>query len=284
MVQWLRLCAGLPWWLSGKESICHCRSRGFDPWPGKTPLAEGQLRPCNTATEPVLWSHTLQPVKPVGPRARTPQQKKPPQWETHTAQLGRSPQKQWRFSISQRYIHNYLKKRFCASNAGGIGLTPCRGTSILHAMWAKKKKREKKVEALSNISNGLRKGIKSCKFGKEVIDQLCIRSQDLELFLHTLATQDTWKTSWNKEATACLLGEEVRHGCAVLHAAAGMGGRRLSQEDFHRSLRLEQGKKTEGKFKDAETWKRRGYPWGWGNSPVKSWGYLLKSDEPGDKQ
>ena len=35
--------------------------------------------------------------------------------------------------------------------------------------------------------------------------------------------------------------------------AAGMGGRHLSWEDFHWSLRLEQGKKTEGKFKDAET-------------------------------
>ena len=23
--------AGLPWWLSGKESICRCRRPGFDP-------------------------------------------------------------------------------------------------------------------------------------------------------------------------------------------------------------------------------------------------------------
>ena len=31
---------GLPWWLSGKESICQCRSCrrcGFDPWVGKIP-------------------------------------------------------------------------------------------------------------------------------------------------------------------------------------------------------------------------------------------------------
>ena len=28
---------GLPWWLSGKESTCHCRRRGFDPWVGKIP-------------------------------------------------------------------------------------------------------------------------------------------------------------------------------------------------------------------------------------------------------
>ena len=25
-------CIGLPWWLSGKESTCHCRRHGFDPW------------------------------------------------------------------------------------------------------------------------------------------------------------------------------------------------------------------------------------------------------------
>ena len=28
---------GLPWWLSGKESSCQCRRRGFDPWFGKVP-------------------------------------------------------------------------------------------------------------------------------------------------------------------------------------------------------------------------------------------------------
>ena len=28
---------GLPWRLSGKESICQCRIYGFDPWVGKTP-------------------------------------------------------------------------------------------------------------------------------------------------------------------------------------------------------------------------------------------------------
>ena len=26
---------GLPWWLSGKESVCQCRRCGFDPWVGK---------------------------------------------------------------------------------------------------------------------------------------------------------------------------------------------------------------------------------------------------------
>ena len=28
---------GLPRWLSGKESACQCRRRGFDPWVGKIP-------------------------------------------------------------------------------------------------------------------------------------------------------------------------------------------------------------------------------------------------------
>ena len=28
---------GLPWWLSGKESVCQCRRCGFDPWVGKIP-------------------------------------------------------------------------------------------------------------------------------------------------------------------------------------------------------------------------------------------------------
>ena len=29
--------SGLPWWLSGKESICQCRSHEFNPWCGKIP-------------------------------------------------------------------------------------------------------------------------------------------------------------------------------------------------------------------------------------------------------
>ena len=30
-----RYAAGLPWWLSGKESACQCRRRGFNPWVGQ---------------------------------------------------------------------------------------------------------------------------------------------------------------------------------------------------------------------------------------------------------
>ena len=31
------LIVGLPRWLSGKESACHCRRCGFNPWVGKIP-------------------------------------------------------------------------------------------------------------------------------------------------------------------------------------------------------------------------------------------------------
>ena len=48
--------AGLPWWLSGKESTCQCRGCGFNPWPGKIPQATEQLSPCATITEPVVLS------------------------------------------------------------------------------------------------------------------------------------------------------------------------------------------------------------------------------------
>jgi len=44
----------LPWWLSGKESACHCRRHRFDPLSGKIPHAMGQLSPCTVTIEPVL--------------------------------------------------------------------------------------------------------------------------------------------------------------------------------------------------------------------------------------
>jgi len=46
--------SGLPWWLSGKESIYECRRHGFNPWSRKIPLAADQLSPCIITTEPVL--------------------------------------------------------------------------------------------------------------------------------------------------------------------------------------------------------------------------------------
>ena len=35
---------GLPWWLSGKESVCQCRRHGFNPWQDPT---------CHRAAKPV---------------------------------------------------------------------------------------------------------------------------------------------------------------------------------------------------------------------------------------
>ena len=41
-------------WVSGKESTCQCRRRGFDPWSRKIPHAAGQISPWTTTTKPVL--------------------------------------------------------------------------------------------------------------------------------------------------------------------------------------------------------------------------------------
>ena len=50
----LKVCAGLPWRLTGKESTCQCRRHRFDLWSWKIPHAEEQLRLCTTTVEPVL--------------------------------------------------------------------------------------------------------------------------------------------------------------------------------------------------------------------------------------
>ena len=54
---------GLLWWLSGKESACQRRRRGFNPWSGKIPHAAEQqsrgsqlLSLCSGAREPQLLS------------------------------------------------------------------------------------------------------------------------------------------------------------------------------------------------------------------------------------
>ena len=44
------LAMGIPLRLSGKESACQCRRRGFDFWPGKTVHATEQLSPCATTS------------------------------------------------------------------------------------------------------------------------------------------------------------------------------------------------------------------------------------------
>ena len=51
---------GCLWWLSGKESACHCRRWGFDPWSGKIPCA----------TEPESSPHPLQLEKALAQQPR----------------------------------------------------------------------------------------------------------------------------------------------------------------------------------------------------------------------
>ena len=46
----------LPWWLSGKESACHCGRHRFNPLSGNIPRSVEQLSPCTTTIEPVLSS------------------------------------------------------------------------------------------------------------------------------------------------------------------------------------------------------------------------------------
>ena len=41
---------GLPWWFSGEETTCQCRTHGFDPWFRKI----SQLSPCTTTIGPLL--------------------------------------------------------------------------------------------------------------------------------------------------------------------------------------------------------------------------------------
>ena len=60
-----KILAGLPWWLSGKESACQCRKCWFHPWSGKTP--RGATKPVTTTTEPALWS-PAQELQLLSPR------------------------------------------------------------------------------------------------------------------------------------------------------------------------------------------------------------------------
>ena len=43
-LSFIPLYLGLPRWLSGEESTCHCRRRGFGPWLGKIPWS-GESQP-----------------------------------------------------------------------------------------------------------------------------------------------------------------------------------------------------------------------------------------------
>ena len=52
----------VPWWLSGKESICQCRRHGFDTWSGKIPHAAEQLSPCTTTRENLCVATKIQQI------------------------------------------------------------------------------------------------------------------------------------------------------------------------------------------------------------------------------
>ena len=52
--EFLTVSAGLPWWLSGKESACQYKRCRFNPWSEKIPHAKEQLSPCATSIKPVL--------------------------------------------------------------------------------------------------------------------------------------------------------------------------------------------------------------------------------------
>ena len=52
VVQWLRIHTAM-------------QRHRFDPWSGKIPHAAGQLSPCATTTEPMLWSPPAASTEPV---------------------------------------------------------------------------------------------------------------------------------------------------------------------------------------------------------------------------
>ena len=53
----------------------------FNPCCGRIPHASGQLGPCATVTEPVIWGLWATTTEPTCPRACALQQEKPLQWE-----------------------------------------------------------------------------------------------------------------------------------------------------------------------------------------------------------
>ena len=70
---------GLPRRLSSKESACHCRRHGFNPWSRKIPHAEEQLSlvpQVLRAQKPGLLSPHTETTEACEPRACAPQQEK----------------------------------------------------------------------------------------------------------------------------------------------------------------------------------------------------------------
>ena len=66
----------LPWWLSGKASICQCRRPEFRPWSGRISQHAG-VKPTFVTIGPVLWSPRATAAEPTcrnyqSPRALEP--------------------------------------------------------------------------------------------------------------------------------------------------------------------------------------------------------------------
>ena len=91
---------GLPWWLSGKESTCQRRRRGFHgSW--KIPHTMEQWSPGTTPTEPTKHSYwSLCILQPELHSKRRHGDEKPPQLEK---------KQQWRSSTAKSQ-HNFFKK------------------------------------------------------------------------------------------------------------------------------------------------------------------------------
>ena len=139
----IHLAGGLPWWLSGKESTCQCRVRGFDLWSRKMPHADVQLSPCATAPEPTrcnYWS----PCTPGSVLCN----RRSHHWEACTPQLESSVRSlQLEKALPQKRRPGTIKRKkntnICIyiCDAGDIGLAPGWGTKIPRA-----------AEQLSSIS------------------------------------------------------------------------------------------------------------------------------------
>ena len=120
----------LPWWFSGKESVCQCRRHRFEPWSGKIPHAAKQLNPCNypaCAIEPSshnYWSrHTLEPV--LHNRKGHCNEKPTPQWrEPLLATTRENSVQQQRPSTAINKILKDKKNAYCGMRGCFTNLSP----------------------------------------------------------------------------------------------------------------------------------------------------------------
>ena len=152
---------GLPWCLSGKESVCQCRRHGFDPWYGKIPHAVKQLSPWATTMSLCSRARELQLLKPKNPRAHAPQREKPLQWEAQALHLQSSlptpqlekkvcPATKTQHGQRQVKLKNKTKAgtsltiqglRLHGSNVEGVGSIPGHRTKITHTAWCGQNKK-----------------------------------------------------------------------------------------------------------------------------------------------